>query len=220
MATTSKTHWSHDGSAILILFGRSVIFLTIIAIIGASWMMMIHGSSFMVLAYISFISIGCLLASETILISDSTDSNSNLYIWSKIFNRILLVWEIDDIGIYGRAIFLEQILTLYHEGMNTLSLSAFLEGPYNGTDMNTNLNPEPIPLSQPYNDLLKWDYQGTESVAAIPNADVVDWVLVELRETSGDASTALPDSMISQQAAFILKDGSIVGLDGSKPTLF
>ena len=103
---------------------------------------------------------------------------------------------------------------------NSLSFITFLEGPFNGTDMNTNLNPEPIPLSQPYNDPLKWNYQGTESVSSIPNADVVDWVLVELRETSGDASTALPDSMITQQAAFILKDGSIVGMDGTSPLLF
>ena len=101
-----------------------------------------------------------------------------------------------------------------------LNLTALLEGPYNGTDMNTNLNPEPIPLSQPYNDPLKWDYEGTESVTSIPNTDVVDWVLVELRETTGDVSTALPDSMIIQHAAFILKDGSIVGLDGTSPLLF
>ncbi|MEZ5197573.1 MAG: FG-GAP repeat protein [Bacteroidales bacterium] len=103
---------------------------------------------------------------------------------------------------------------------DSLNLTAFLQGPYNGSEMNTDLNPEPIPLSQPYDDPLKWDYQGTESVATIPNADVVDWVLVELRETSGDASTALPDSMISQQAAFILKDGSVVGLDGASPLYF
>ena len=97
---------------------------------------------------------------------------------------------------------------------NSLNLTAFLEGPYSDIEMNTNLNPEPIPLSQPYNNSLKWDYQGTETVASIPNGDIVDWVLVELRETTGDASTALPDSMITQQAAFILNDGTIVGLDG------
>jgi hypothetical protein len=43
----------------------------------------------------------------------------------------------------------------------------------------------------------------------------VDWILVELRETTGDASTATPGTMIHQQAAFLKSDGSIVDIDGS-----
>ncbi|MCD4747197.1 MAG: hypothetical protein K8R58_12945 [Bacteroidales bacterium] len=94
-----------------------------------------------------------------------------------------------------------------------LDIKAYLEGPYNGSDMNTDINTI-LPTEQPYN-TVPWYYTGTESVAAIPNVNVVDWVLVELRETSGDASTATSDSIIAQQAAFILNDGSIVGLDGN-----
>jgi len=102
----------------------------------------------------------------------------------------------------------------------TVSLKAFLEGPFNGSEMNTSLNTfNYIPLAQPYN-IAPWNYQGTESVAAIPNADVVDWVLVELRETAGDATTAYKDNTIAAQAGFILKNGNIVALDGMSPLQF
>ena len=111
------------------------------------------------------------------------------------------------------------IYSVFSQTIN-VDIKVFLEGPYSGTEMNTDLNPEPLPLTQPYNDTQKWNYQGTESVASIPNADIVDWVLVELRETSGDASTAIADSMIARKAAFLLKDGSIVDLDGGSPIYF
>jgi len=94
-----------------------------------------------------------------------------------------------------------------------INLTVFLEGPFDtiANIMNTSLNDNGmLPLEQPYN-LSPWNYTGTESVASIPNADVVDWVLIELRETSGDASTATSDSIIARQAAFLLNDGSVVG---------
>ncbi|MCD4746824.1 MAG: hypothetical protein K8R58_11050 [Bacteroidales bacterium] len=94
----------------------------------------------------------------------------------------------------------------------TVDLIVFLEGPYFGTEMNTYLNPDYIPLSQPYN-IAPWNYTGTESVATIPNTDIVDWVLVELRDTT-EAQYATGSTMIAQQAAFLLNDGSVVGLDG------
>ncbi len=99
-----------------------------------------------------------------------------------------------------------------------LDLKVFLEGPFNGSDMNTNLNGNPelvegLPLSQPYN-TSPWDYTGTESVGSIPNSDVVDWVLIELRDTT-DASLATPETIMARQAAFLLNDGTVVGLNGS-----
>jgi uncharacterized protein (TIGR02145 family) len=96
-----------------------------------------------------------------------------------------------------------------------LNLKVFLEGPFTGTDMSTALNAAGlIPLNQPYN-VSPWNYPGNEQVSSIPNSDIVDWVLVELRETTGGASTATPDKMINRQAAFIQADGSMVGIDGS-----
>ena len=94
----------------------------------------------------------------------------------------------------------------------TCNIKAFLEGPFNGSGMNTDLNPTIIPLSQPYN-VSPWNYSGTETVAAIP-ADVVDWVLVEFRDAA-DAESATSATMIQQQAAFILNNGSIITIDGS-----
>ncbi len=95
-----------------------------------------------------------------------------------------------------------------------VDLTAFLEGPFNGTDMNTDLNSlSDFPLSQPYNQP-PWNYSGTESVGSVPNSDVVDWLLIELRDATS-ATAADPSTKIAQQAAFVLNDGSVVGLDGS-----
>ena len=99
----------------------------------------------------------------------------------------------------------------------TLSLTVFLEGPYNsGTGlMNTTLNSGSlIPLNQPFN-IAPWNYTGTESVTSIP-ANVVDWVLVELRDAASP-DVALPSTELSgwPRAYFLKSDGSIVDLDGT-----
>jgi hypothetical protein len=95
-----------------------------------------------------------------------------------------------------------------------LDLKAFAEGPFNGTDMNTDLNTQGfLPLSQPFNQP-PWNYTGTESVSIIPNSDIVDWILIELRKTTGDSSTATEDTRFERMAAFLLKDGSLTDDDG------
>lgn len=95
----------------------------------------------------------------------------------------------------------------------TVDLVAFLEGPFNGTNMNIDLNNEGlVPLTQPYN-TAPWNYSGTESVVSIP-ANTVDWVLIELRDAT-DALSATGTTVIEHQAAFITNDGTIVGLDGT-----
>ncbi|MEZ5199030.1 MAG: hypothetical protein R2764_22405 [Bacteroidales bacterium] len=92
-------------------------------------------------------------------------------------------------------------------------LMVYLEGPYNGTDMNTELNGSgQLPLTQPYH-TAPWNYTGTESVPSIPNPDIVDWVLVEFRDAV-DAASATEATTIQQQAAFLLNDGTIVDMDG------
>ncbi len=102
-----------------------------------------------------------------------------------------------------------------------LSLNVMLAGPYNGTDMNTDLNNLGlIPLSQPFNSNTNadWYYTGTESVSSIP-ANVVDWVLVQLRD-AGDAGSAGSGTVVAEQAAFLLNDGSVVDLDGTSNLTF
>ncbi len=93
-----------------------------------------------------------------------------------------------------------------------VDLTVYLEGPFNGTYMGTSLNPSLLPLSQPYN-TTPWNYNGTESVISIPNTDVVDWVVVELRDAP-DVVSATEATTIDKQAAFLLRDGSVVGIDG------
>lgn len=100
-----------------------------------------------------------------------------------------------------------------------LDLKVFLEGCFNGAELNNGLNTgNYLPLNQPYNNL-PWAYQGSESVIAIPNSDVVDWVLVELRDTV-DASFAGSETSAEKAAGFLLKNGSVVGLDGVSPLVF
>ncbi len=95
-----------------------------------------------------------------------------------------------------------------------LDLTIFLEGPYKGAKkMFTNLNPELLPLEQPYN-TAPWYYNGNESVTEIPSADIVDWCLVEVRDA---ASPDVANSFTTKgrKAAFLLKNGDIVDIDGS-----
>jgi len=100
-----------------------------------------------------------------------------------------------------------------------LELKAFLEGPYNGTTMNTDLtnstNLTNFPLQQPYSSS-PWNYSGVEEVTILPFDDVVDWILVEVRDTT-DISLAIPASIKGQQAVFLLEDGSVVDINGSNP---
>lgn len=111
-----------------------------------------------------------------------------------------------------------------------VDLKVILEGPYNVTadgSMSTDLySGGYLPLMQPYNPALPyygnpspvWIYAGTESVASVP-AGVVDWVLIELRDAT-DAASATSATMIAQQAAFVLSDGTVVDLDGTSMLSF
>jgi hypothetical protein len=103
----------------------------------------------------------------------------------------------------------------------SLALKAYLEGPFNGTNMNTTLNGI-LPTSHPFNPALPyfgnpmpdWRYTGAGSVGAIPNVNIVDWVLVDLRDAVS-AAAATPATSIAKFPAFILNNGNIVGLNGS-----
>ena len=98
---------------------------------------------------------------------------------------------------------------------HTFDIHLMLEGPYNGTAMNTDLDAASlIPVNQPYN-VAPWNYGGAENIAIHPPVDIVDWVLVELRSTPGDSASATSDRMFHQFAGLLLADGSIVKTDGS-----
>ena len=92
----------------------------------------------------------------------------------------------------------------------TVNLMALLEGPYSSGVMSTALRASGrLPLSHPYA-ASPWNHAGTEEVTAIP-ANVVDWVLIELR--SGTASS----TSVALRAAFLRSDAVIVDLDGTSP---
>lgn len=97
----------------------------------------------------------------------------------------------------------------------TASITVMLQGAATGSSvqMSTALNTAgQLPLAQPYN-TAPWNYAGTESVAAIPSASVVDWMLLEARASAAG-------SPVARRAAFLLSDGSIVDLTGSGAVSF
>jgi len=98
-----------------------------------------------------------------------------------------------------------------------IDLKVFLEGPTNAFGMSTHLN-SILPLNQPYN-TSPWNYSGTETVISIPNSNIVDWVFVEFRDAAS-ASLATSGTMIGGQAAFLLQNGDVVGMDGSSNLIF
>jgi len=98
-----------------------------------------------------------------------------------------------------------------------LNLTLLLEGAFDVSQMTTTLNDNGhIPILQPYESL---GFYGTENVIAIPNANVVDWILVELRDAP-DAASATTDTRLETIPAFVLKDGTVTGLDGSSMLKF
>lgn len=131
----------------------------------------------------------------------------------------ILSWEDDRNG--GKDIFAQNLKPDGTLGpVSTLmemdlDITLFLEGPFNGSVMETHLNSNGyIPLNQPFN-VAPWHYGGPEQVASIPNGNVVDWALLELRDASGGPETALPSTVIDRKAVFLLSDGSIAGIDGA-----
>ena len=94
-----------------------------------------------------------------------------------------------------------------------LDLKVYLEGAFNGTNMDTTLS-SILPENQPFNHP-PWNYNGGEFNTGLSGSSVVDWILIELRETPGGSATATPDSKIWEQACLLLDDGTIINADGN-----
>jgi hypothetical protein len=105
----------------------------------------------------------------------------------------------------------------------TMNATVLLRGNYNtGTGlMSTSLNSGGlIPLAQPYN-TTPFNYTGTETVPSIPNANVVDWILAELRiPATGLGADAASATIVGRKAGFLLNNGTVVDLDGVTPLAF
>jgi hypothetical protein len=100
---------------------------------------------------------------------------------------------------------------------DVFNIKVWLQGPFNGVDMNASLTAF-LPTTQPYN-ASPWNYTNCEHFTGLPPANVVDWILVELRDAPS-AATATSATMIDRQAALLMKDGSIKRTDGLNPVIF
>jgi hypothetical protein len=157
---------------------------------------------------------------------ESVDGNIILRIdGSEIFNVNDNTFETGRAGLFCSA-----NQSSYWDNLNiscpgaSVDLKVFLEGPYNTSTnlMETTLNTQGyIPLDQPYNPTLPyydvanpvWLYSGTEAVPSIP-VDAVDWVIVQFRDADAPLN-ATSSTIIDEQVAFLLTDGSVVGLNGT-----
>ncbi|MBN1337782.1 MAG: PKD domain-containing protein [Bacteroidales bacterium] len=93
-------------------------------------------------------------------------------------------------------------------------LKVILEGAYNGSGMSTTLNALPdFPHTQPYG-TPPWNYPGMETIPMIPSNNIVDWLLLDLRDAP-DPGQATQATTVKRSAVFLKDDGSIVDLDGS-----
>jgi hypothetical protein len=91
-------------------------------------------------------------------------------------------------------------------------MRAFLQGAYDSATgaMRTALrSASRLPVAQPYN-AAPWNYSGNESVSTTMPDSLVDWVLVEVRPSPSA-------SAVARRAAILLKNGSVVDLDGVSP---
>jgi len=94
-----------------------------------------------------------------------------------------------------------------------VNLSIFLEGPFNGVDMNNQLySTGLVEYNQPF-DTEPWNYHGTEILSEPLNDQVVDWLLIEFRD-SENALLADPSTIMDRKAVLLLKDGSVVNYKG------
>ncbi len=130
--------------------------------------------------------------------------------------KLILSEDVSQVEIDPNNWLLKKVENIWNR--KYLDIKLFLEGPYNNETqkMETWLNPDFIPFSQPYNQA-PWSYSGNEIINNIPNDSIVDWVLISIYDTT-DVSLISNQSRINQQAVFLLTDGSLAGLDGySKP---
>jgi hypothetical protein len=127
------------------------------------------------------------------------------------FLLVLVVCVFGGLPVFARYSSYTRITVTILPGIDTgIPIKVMLEGPYDNVaqTMKTGLfNKGLIPLSDPYS-RTKYPQKTDTTVTAIP-ADVVDWVLVELRDET------TPTTIKAQKVGFLKKDGMIVEPDGS-----
>jgi hypothetical protein len=110
------------------------------------------------------------------------------------------------------------ISTVPQQTQSTISIRAFLQGAYNGVNMNDDLRVSGlIPLSDPYPSIGYSHIGGsgmatTNSVLSVSgNNAIVDWVVVEIRDPN------TPSQRVYTTSALLQRDGDVVSIDGISP---
>lgn len=96
----------------------------------------------------------------------------------------------------------------------TLDVKVLLQGPYNASgEMHVNLT-DLLPLEEPYSTLGFSDLQNattTTKYQTLVDYNIVDWVVVELRDEDGDGA---------KRVGLATKAGTVVAMDGVSPLIF
>jgi hypothetical protein len=124
------------------------------------------------------------------------------------------VYYVELLGLDHTGVVYLNALNAYTGPCGELDLRVFLEGPFDPVtgQMKTLLNETGnIPLDKPYSGV-PWNYEGNETLIDIP-ADMVDWILLELRDAP-DAESAAQATTFDKQSVLLMKDGTVTGLDG------
>ena len=125
--------------------------------------------------------------------------------------------QIDEVAIYNRSLTQAEVTDHYNRGIFfkrgyfdqfvLTNIKVFLEGFYypNGDSMSTKLRVGNfIPLTSPYT-------QDPRTVDSIP-ANIVDWILIELRSNASEPAVAA-------KSVFLHKNGNLVADDGITPII-
>ena len=70
-----------------------------------------------------------------------------------------------------------------------------------------------LPNAQPFN-TAPWNYNGGETLTSGSTSSYVDWVLVELRNSSN------PTQVVARRAAILKNDGTLLNTDGTTGVSF
>ncbi len=170
------------------------------------------------------------LLADEFLVKDAPNPNTQLqYDYRTVFGTILQDWMgASDTAItatFKTASFIntkpELILPALKAGPDcqvdptqgtAITLKAFLEGPMNGSSMNTTLNTNSLlPDKDPYG-ALQTAYD--EAFDATGDAQIVDWVRVELRDAAN------PATLVAAKAALLQANGQIIDASGTAKVFF
>ncbi len=100
----------------------------------------------------------------------------------------------------------------------TLDVKIFLQGTYDATsgEMHTNLT-DVLPLEEPYSAMGFAELQNaaaTTKYQTLVDYEIVDWVMVELKESNGNNSNG------AKLVGLATKTGTVVAMDGVSPLVF